>query len=163
MPLLIHLSETKRENDILAKQYQKTPTASLDSISLFGPEVLAAHAVWMTDDDLGILKQRGVVGVAQSREQHEALERHRAGLEVSRAGVPVGLGTDGAASNNDFDMFEEMRMTAFLHKLQTNDPQALPAPLALNWPRVRARARSASTRRSARWKWGSAPTCSSSR
>ena len=74
----------------------------------------------MTDDDIAILKRRGVGVVAQPGKQHEAGERRRAGRRsISRAGVALGLGTDGAASNNDLDMFEAMRQAAFLAKLAT--------------------------------------------
>ena len=69
--------------------------------------------------------------LAQSRKQHEACERHRAGPGVSQGRRGVGLGTDGAASNNDLDMFEAMRQAAFLHKLITMDPTAISAQEAL--------------------------------
>lgn len=131
VPLLIHLAETNDEVGIIQKQYQKTPTAFLDSINLLGPEVLGAHAVWVTDDDIAILKQRGT-SVSHNPESNMKLASGTSPVtKLLAAGVPVGLGTDGAASNNDLDMFEAMRMTAFLHKLQTNDPRALPAPLVL--------------------------------
>jgi 5-methylthioadenosine/S-adenosylhomocysteine deaminase len=131
VPLLIHLAETNDEVSIIQKQYQKTPTAFLESINLLGPEVLAAHAVWTNDDDVAILKKRGT-SVSHNPESNMKLASGTAPVsKFLAAGVPVGLGTDGAASNNDLDMFEAMRMTAFLHKLQTNDPKALPAPVVL--------------------------------
>ena len=131
VPLLIHLAETHDEVDIIQKQYQKTPTAFLESINLLGPEVLAAHAVWTSDDDVAILKRTGA-SVSHNPESNMKLASGTARVsKFLAAGVPVGLGTDGAASNNDLDMFEAMRMTAFLHKLQTNDPKALPAPVVL--------------------------------
>ena len=75
------------------------------------------------------------------------------------AGVHVGLGTDGAASNNDLDMFEAMRQAAFLHKLSTNDPRAIPAPVGARDGDHRRRARArAWTSRSARSSRASAPT-----
>jgi 5-methylthioadenosine/S-adenosylhomocysteine deaminase len=99
----------------------------LDSIGFFGPRTLAAHVVHVSPKDIDILKARGV-GVSHNPESY--LKRASGTAPVPalrRAGVPVGLGTDGAASNNDLDMFESMRQAALLHKLQSNDPRTLPA------------------------------------
>jgi 5-methylthioadenosine/S-adenosylhomocysteine deaminase len=88
---------------------------------------LAAHGVWLSAADIAILAQRNV-GVSHNPESNMKLASGTAKVPALRkAGVAVGLGTDGAASNNDLDMFEAMRQAAFLHKLTTNDPRTLPA------------------------------------
>jgi 5-methylthioadenosine/S-adenosylhomocysteine deaminase len=87
--------------------------------------------VWVDDADIAILKRRGV-GVSHNPESNMKLASGVAPIpKYLAAGVPVGLGTDGAASNNDLDMFEAMRQAAFLHKLETRDPRVIPAPQAL--------------------------------
>jgi 5-methylthioadenosine/S-adenosylhomocysteine deaminase len=92
---------------------------------------LAAHGVWLTAADIRILARRGV-GVSHNPESNMKLASGTAPVTAMRAtGLAVGLGTDGAASNNDLDMFEAMRQAAFLHKLITGDPRAIPAPAAL--------------------------------
>jgi 5-methylthioadenosine/S-adenosylhomocysteine deaminase len=130
-PTLIHLSETRDEVDISRKKHKMQPAAYLDSIKFWGPRVLAAHGVWLTPPEIATLKKHGV-GVSHNPESNMKLASGTAPVpQLRAAGVPVGLGTDGAASNNDLDMFEAMRVAALLHKLQSNDPRAIPAPVAL--------------------------------
>ena len=131
VPLIIHLAETKDEVAIARDKYQATPVGYLDSLGFFGPRTLAAHAVHLTPADIATLAKRDV-GVSHNPESNMKLASGTAPVLPLRAGrVAVGLGTDGAASNNDLDMFEAMRQAALLHKLQSGDPRALPAPEVL--------------------------------
>jgi 5-methylthioadenosine/S-adenosylhomocysteine deaminase len=132
VPLLVHLAETADEVRILREQASLTPTGYLESIGFWAPRTLAAHGVWVDDADLGVLKSRGV-GVSHNPESNMKLASGTAPVpKYLAAGVALGLGTDGAASNNDLDMFEAMRQAAFLHKLQTGDPRAVPAAAVLD-------------------------------
>jgi 5-methylthioadenosine/S-adenosylhomocysteine deaminase len=131
IPVIIHLSETTDEMKTSGEKYHATPTAFLDSLGFWGPRTLAAHAVHVTPADIEVLARRHV-GIAHNPESNMKLASGVAPVEAMRkAGIAVGLGTDGAASNNDLDMFEAMRQTAFLHKLVSGDPRAIPAPVAL--------------------------------
>jgi len=131
-PLLIHLSETKKENDDTLGARHMTPTKVLDTLGVFGGRTVAAHCVWVDDADMAILKARGV-GVAHCPSSNMKLASGAAPVERMLAlGIHVGLGPDGpAGSNNDFNMFEEMDLAAKLQKLVTRDPRALPAATAL--------------------------------
>jgi 5-methylthioadenosine/S-adenosylhomocysteine deaminase len=131
IPVIIHLAETKDEVKTAQDKYKATPTAFLESLNFWGPRTIAAHGVHLTSDDIAILAKRHV-GVSHNPESNMKLASGIAPVEALRtAGVAVGLGTDGAASNNDLDMFEAMRQAAFLHKLVAGDPRAIPAPVAL--------------------------------
>ena len=127
-PLLIHLSETKKENDDSLRDHKMTPTQRLDSLGFFHGHTIVAHAVWVTDNDIAILK-RNNTGVAHCPSSNMKLASGAAPVvKMLSRGLNVGLGTDGpAGSNNDFDLFEEMDLAAKLQKLVTNDPRALPA------------------------------------
>ena len=137
-PLLIHLAETKDEVAVARKEHRASPVQYLESLGFWGTSaagspvrVLAAHAVHVTAEDIGILAKRGV-GVSHNPESNMKLASGTAPVPALRsARVPVGLGTDGAASNNDLDMFEAMRQAALLHKLASGDPRTLPAVDAL--------------------------------
>jgi 5-methylthioadenosine/S-adenosylhomocysteine deaminase len=131
-PMLIHLAETEEEVRLSRAEHHATPAAYLDAIGFWSPRTLAAHGVWVTDDDIAILK-RHAIGVAHNPESNMKLASGAAPMaKYLAAGVAVGLGTDGAASNNDLDMFEAMRQAAFLAKLASRDPTALPAQAALD-------------------------------
>jgi 5-methylthioadenosine/S-adenosylhomocysteine deaminase len=130
-PIITHLAETREEVTIAREKYKMTPAAYLDSLGLLRPRTLAAHGVWLTPEDVRLLARRGV-GVAHNPESNMKLASGTAPVpSMLAAGVAVGLGTDGAASNNDLDMFEAMRQAALLHKLQSNDPRAIPARTAV--------------------------------
>src|SRR5262249_44746957 len=132
VPLIIHFSETEDEVRRAREQYKMTPAAALESIGFWGPKTLAAHGVWVTDEDIEILARRGV-GIAHNPESNMKLASGAAPIsKYLAAGVHVGLGTDGAASNNDLDMFEAMRQASFLAKLSTRDPTAVSAKTALD-------------------------------
>ena len=131
VPTLIHLAETEDEVRMIRERYNRTPVEFLDSFGFLGPGVLAAHGVWVTDADLDILARRGV-SVSHNPESNMKLASGVAPVtKYLAAGVALGLGTDGAASNNDLDMFEAMRQAAFLHKLTERDPRAVSAQVAL--------------------------------
>jgi 5-methylthioadenosine/S-adenosylhomocysteine deaminase len=131
LPVLIHLAETEDEVKTAREKYQATPIAFLESIGFWGPRTVAAHAVHVTPEDIQILARRHVA-VSHNPESNMKLASGTAPVVALRkAGVTVALGTDGAASNNDLDMFEAMRQAAFLHKLATGDPRAVPAPQAI--------------------------------
>jgi 5-methylthioadenosine/S-adenosylhomocysteine deaminase len=131
-PLLIHLAETADEVQAARDRAGASPTAYLESIGFFtGARTLAAHGVWVSPDDLTTLARRGV-GVSHNPESNMKLASGTAPVAGYLAGgVALGLGTDGAASNNDLDMFEAMRLASFLAKHATRDPRAVGAAVAL--------------------------------
>ncbi len=132
VPLLIHLAETRAEVDAALSLGRSTPTVYLASTGVWGPRTLAAHGVWVSQDDIAVLKEHGIA-VSHNPESNMKLASGTAPVvDYLRAGITLGLGTDGAASNNDLDMFEAMRITALLHKLQRNDPRVLPAATVLD-------------------------------
>ncbi|HZP47313.1 MAG TPA: amidohydrolase [Vicinamibacterales bacterium] len=132
VPVLIHLAETEDELKGAREKFNMTPTAYLESIGFWGPRTVAAHGVWVDADDIAILKRRGI-GVSHNPESNMKLASGTAPVAAYLAsGVALGLGTDGAASNNDLDMFEAMRQASFLAKHATHDPTAVPAQTALD-------------------------------
>jgi len=131
VPLLIHLAETRKEGQDALAAHRQSPTAYLAGLGLLGPHVLGAHGVWLDAADIRTVAAAGA-GIAHNPESNMKLASGTAPVPaLLAAGVHVGLGTDGAASNNDLDMFEAMRQAAFLHKVTSGDPTVLPAPLAL--------------------------------
>jgi 5-methylthioadenosine/S-adenosylhomocysteine deaminase len=132
VPVIIHFAETEEEVRLAREKFNMTPAAYLESIGFWGPNTLAAHAIWVTDDDIAILKRREI-GLAHNPESNMKLASGAAPVtRYLAAGVALGLGTDGAASNNDLDMFEAMRQASFLAKHATKDPTAVPARAALD-------------------------------
>jgi len=137
VPTLIHLAETRDEVKTAQERFSGSPVAYLDSLGFLGPGVLAAHGVWVSDADIAILKARNV-GVSHNPESNMKLASGAAPVpSYLRSDVAIGLGTDGAASNNDLDMFEAMRIAALLHKHQTVDPRAVSARTVLEMATIR--------------------------
>src|SRR5262245_47743114 len=137
VPTLIHVAETRDEVQTARERFRASPVAYLDRLGFLGPGVLAAHGVWVSDSDIAILKARGV-GVSHNPESNMKLASGTAPVPAYlRADVPIGLGTDGAASNNDLDMFEAMRFASLLAKHQTVDPRALNARTTLEMATIR--------------------------
>ena len=130
-PILIHLSETKKENDDNQAQRHQSPTQTLESIGFFSGRTVAAHGVWLDSKDMDTLKLRGC-GVAHCPSSNMKLASGAAPVvELLKRGIAVGLGPDGpAGSNNDFDLLEEADLAAKMQKLVRNDPEALPAKQA---------------------------------
>ena len=130
-PLVIHLSETKRENDESLAKRKMTPTAALDAMGVLTGWTVAAHGVWLDDADLKILKARGT-GLSHCPSSNMKLASGIAPVvKILDLGIAMGLGTDGVAgSNNDHDLMEEMDLAAKLQKVTTGDPRALPAEQA---------------------------------
>lgn len=128
----IHLSETEGEFDGISQQYGKTPVKLMEELGLFSiSPVVAAHCVHLTSDDIDILHKYGV-GVAHNPESNMKLASGIAPVPAMLTrGIPVALGTDGASSNNNLDMVQEMRSCALLHKVSLKDPTVLPAYQAL--------------------------------
>ena len=137
-PLEIHLSETKHENDECMAKRKVTPTQALDALGFFNGRTLVAHAVWVNEADLAILKARGV-GIAHCPSSNMKLASGIAPVTRMLAlDLAVGLGPDGpAGSNNDFNMFEEMDLAAKLQKVATGDPRNVPAEAAVEMATIR--------------------------
>ena len=126
-PFLIHLSEAPFEGEQSRAKYGLSPTAYLENIGVLGPDITAAHCVWVDAGDIKLLASRDVGCVHNPSSNMKLASGASPVVDLIAAGVPVGLGTDGAASNNDLDMFEEMDLAAKLQKFARMDPQALPA------------------------------------
>lgn len=127
VPILIHLSETLPENEQSRAKYGLSPTAYLESIGVLGPDITAAHCVWVDTADMALLARRKVGCVTNPSSNMKLASGTSPVVDLIAADVPEGLGTDGAASNNDLDMFEEMDLAAKQQKLARMDPRALPA------------------------------------
>jgi len=130
-PLIIHVAEDQAEMKSMQDKYNSTSVAYLDSIGLLDARVIAAHMVWPSEDDIKTLAARSV-GVGHCPQSNMKIAAGVAPApQMLAAGVAVGLGTDGAASNNDLSMWEEMDTAAKLHKLISKDATTLNAKTAL--------------------------------
>ena len=130
--LIIHLSETHQEVEDCRKRYGATPVAHLHRLGLLTGRLLADHAVVLAEADLELLAASGA-GVAHCPESNMKLASGIAPVvELLRRGVPVGLGTDGCASNNNLDLVQEMDTAAKLQKVRYLDPTVLPATATLD-------------------------------
>ncbi|MDO9476365.1 MAG: TRZ/ATZ family hydrolase [Pseudohongiella sp.] len=131
IPVHMHIHETSFEvEDALSKHGQR-PLARLAELGLLSPRLVCVHATQLTDDEIELLNTTGV-NIAHCPESNLKLASGFCPVDkLIRAGVNVSLGTDGAASNNDLDMFSEMRTAALLAKAVSGDARALPAYKAL--------------------------------
>lgn len=132
----IHLAETKSEVDQLRKQHKMSPVRYLDSLGILDADTICVHCVWLDDDEIGILAAKGGK-VSTCPQSNMKLGSGIAPLKkMLDAGISVGLGTDGCASNNTLDMFAEMDLCAKLHKVKDLDPTDLPAKKVLKMATV---------------------------
>ncbi len=123
----IHLSETREEVRLIRELYGKKPLQHLHDLDIMDENTIAAHCIWIDEEEIDLLASSRVK-VAHDPESNMKLGTGVAPVtEMLRRGIDVGLGTDGSASNNDLDLFGEMRMAAKLHKLFTGDPTVLKA------------------------------------
>ncbi len=127
VPFQMHARESDAEDERVRALLGRTAISALEQAGLLGPGVLLHHVVSADADDVRLLARRGV-GVSHNPESNMKLAVGVPPVpELLAAGVAVGLGTDGAASNNDLDLFDEMDTVAKLHKLLRRDPTVLPA------------------------------------
>jgi 5-methylthioadenosine/S-adenosylhomocysteine deaminase len=122
----IHLSETKEEVEKIKKEHGVSPVEYLDKIGFLGSEVHAAHCVHLSRRDTAILKKRGVTVAYNPTSNMKLASGVAPILMLLSEGLNVGLGTDSFLSNNNLDMFEEMRFGSYLQKLSQKDASALP-------------------------------------
>jgi len=136
-PIVTHISETKREVDDSIKAKGASPIDYLNQIGFLNDRVIAAHVVWPTEEELGLLKKLGV-GIVHNPQSNMKLASGVAPVpEMLKQDLPVGLGTDGAASNNDLNLWEEMDTAAKLHKLISRDPKVVNAEEAFEMATIR--------------------------
>jgi 5-methylthioadenosine/S-adenosylhomocysteine deaminase len=131
IPLQIHISETQLEVDNIRRDQGMPVVPWVKKQGLLEAKVLAAHCVWIDDGEMRTLLHSHS-GIAHNPSSNLKLASGAAPVKkMLDTGLNVGIGTDGPASNNDLDMFEEIRLAAFLAKTTSNDPTALPAQQAL--------------------------------
>jgi len=123
----IHAAETQNEWQQIQDQHQSTPIQYLDQLGILDENTLLIHCVWINDKDIEIIAARSA-SVSHNPESNAKLAAGIAPVpKLLKAGITVGLGTDGCASNNNLDLFHEMDMVAKLHKATTFDPTTMDA------------------------------------
>ena len=127
VPINIHVAESEAETAYSVANYETTPVSYLDSIGFFSGGVIAAHMIYPTAEEIELLVARGVGVVHNPTSNMKISAGISPVVDMLNAGVPVALGTDGAASNNDLDMWTEIHMATLLQKVTRMDPKALPA------------------------------------
>jgi 5-methylthioadenosine/S-adenosylhomocysteine deaminase len=132
IPVLMHVAETQTEVDDVSKRFGARPVLYLEQIGLLTPRLIAAHTVHLNQDEIETFR-RHQVGAVHNPQSNMKLASGVAPVpQMIRANVALGLGTDGAASNNTLDMFEAMKTTALLHKVASTDPKVVNAREALD-------------------------------
>jgi len=128
LPVHIHLSETTEEVEHCVAEHGDRPAAYLDRLGLLGPHTVLAHGVWFDDDELALVADRGATVVTNPVSNLKlavgGVFRYVAAREH---GIPVGLGTDGASSNNSLDVLQDVKVFALLQKHAARDPAVVPA------------------------------------
>ena len=137
-PLVMHLAEANTETDFIQQKHKGLrPIEYVEKIGFLSDKLIAAHVIQANEQELEILKKRGV-GIAHNPQSNMKLAAGVAPVPLMlKMDLPVGLGTDGAASNNDLDLWEEMDTAAKLHKLYSGDPKVLTAEQAFEMATIR--------------------------
>lgn len=131
-PWFIHLAESQAEVATIRQRHGQAPTRFLESLGVLEALTAAVHGIWLEPEELALLARRGV-GVISCPQSNAKLASGAADIPaLLAAGLAVGLGSDGAASNNDLEMLGEAALATRLAKLRTGDPSALPAAQALD-------------------------------
>jgi 5-methylthioadenosine/S-adenosylhomocysteine deaminase len=130
-PVVTHIAETRKEVEDISRDHGTRPVEYLARIGFLSPRTVAAHTVHLTEGEIELLRQNGVGSIHNPQSNMKLASGVAPVPQMMRAGVAVGLGTDGAASNNDLDMWEEIDTAAKLHKLSLNDPKVLTAEESL--------------------------------
>ncbi len=131
-PISIHVAEDKSELDTIEGKYQQTSIEELADVGMLDAQVIAAHVVWPSDSDMELVAGKSFAAI------HNPTSNMKTGAGFSpvpkllEAGVTVGLATDGAASNNNLNMWDEIHLAALIHKGVATDPTVLPAATALD-------------------------------
>jgi 5-methylthioadenosine/S-adenosylhomocysteine deaminase len=134
----IHVAETKDERDQSLSEHQMTPIEYLDKLGILDQNTLLVHCIWLNEADIEIIAAR------QSNVSHNPESNMKLASGISplsrlvNYGIPIGLGTDGCASNNNLDLFQEMDMAAKLHKASTLDPTVMDAGTVLKMATIDA-------------------------
>lgn len=131
-PLHIHVSETRKEHNECIARHGVTPVGLLERVGFFeGNRALLAHCVWVSGEDMDVMARNGAVALHNPCSNMKLGSGFAPVPEMLNRGVRVALATDGAASNNNLDLWEEMRLCALMHKGNTLDATVLPARTAL--------------------------------
>jgi 5-methylthioadenosine/S-adenosylhomocysteine deaminase len=128
LPVNIHLSETEDEVIRCVRDHGVRPAEYLDRLGMLGPRTLLAHGVWLDESELALVAERGATVVTNPVANLKlAVGRVFPYRGAQRHGIPVGLGTDGAGSNNSLDLLQDLKVLALLQKHEARDPSVLPA------------------------------------
>ena len=125
LKMQIHLSETKKEHLECIEKYGKTPTEWFNDLGCFENPTLAAHCVWVEDNDMDILNEKGVTVVHNPTSNLKLGSGFAPIPEMIKKGVNVALGTDGAASNNNLNFMEEIHLASIIHNGRLGDPTVM--------------------------------------
>lgn len=129
--LHIHLSETKKEHDECVEKYGKTPAEWFDCLGGFDSSAFAAHCVWLTESDMDLFRRKGVSVVHNPTSNMKLASGFAPVQKMIDMGINVAIGTDGASSNNNLDMFEEMHIASIIYNGYTLDATAMKADTVL--------------------------------
>jgi 5-methylthioadenosine/S-adenosylhomocysteine deaminase len=127
VPLIIHVAESASEIDEVQKKYGRKPFEHLESLGILGPHLIADHCVHLDDAEIRRMVTHEVKAVTNPESNMKLASGISPVPRLLAQGITVGLGTDGCASNNNLDLFEEMDTTAKLHKVGAMDPTVLDA------------------------------------
>ena len=131
VPFFIHVAETSQESRLIANPLGQTPVAHLDALGVLDAHTVCVHCVWLTPEDIALLKKRGAA-VVSCPQSNAKLASGRAPLvDMVNRGVRLSVGTDGAASGNSLDLFRELAYTAMVHKVNPSRATAMPARVLL--------------------------------
>jgi 5-methylthioadenosine/S-adenosylhomocysteine deaminase len=128
----MHLSETQEEVDSCFKQHRLRPVEYLANFDFLGPEIIFAHAIWLNEKEIELLAKTGSSVVYNPTSNMKLASGILAYQRLKNAGVNILLGTDGVSSNNNLDLFEEMKFAALLQKVTQFDPTILPVKECFN-------------------------------
>jgi len=127
----IHAAETQTEWDQIQSKHQVTPIQYLDHVGILDQDTLLVHTIWVDDGDIDIIAKHGAKVSHNPSSNMKLASGIAPVVDLLKSGITVGLGTDGCASNNNLDLFQEMDLMAKLHKVKTLDPTVMDARMIL--------------------------------